>query len=888
MALILWFLLLTASSSLAQSLPAADKGGGGKARALGESGNLTQVEKALDDVSMEEDGMPASCTEGQVVEHGCDEKCVCVEGKLNCTQRCAPPLVRSILGTTDPKCVLKPTSDKCCSSLVCSNSDNEATSTATAKVCTFKNETYKYGDVFHDGCSSTCNCMENGEVTCKPRCPSNNRTAISDRCLSVADTKDPCCKILYCDVNIDDMSVDEILEYFKLVSAVPSNATSVLLNLDKMTYVDNVEAEVSEDEKTWTPAKTIGHQVVDLTPGKTYYFRVIINGLVSNVVSTTTPSMNTDSSKCLYKGNTYKIGEEFHDGCTALCACFKTGIECATIECPTDFGLDVLDPQCLSWETKPHDFVPNPPHCCPETVICTNNGSCTYKDELFDNWADIPDKLTGCEEKCYCENGKVNCRPRCLPVPNSPPSDLPCSPNDAILTHTPGEDNCCLQWTCGAKQNAAPPRRPMPGFPIHPSQHDPNGIVVHTLEAVDENNVRLIFSVPLVLVGLHGRVELRYTSDKENSDPSTWEQKVFAPANDLIATSELQFELDDLQPDTEYKIKITVVMRDIENSPASKILVVKTPPAASAATVPPMIPVEPDLRVTKVNSSWAVLEWRKFTEDELHFIDGVQLRYKEINGKVYQATPLIHRAVTSYTLEGLKPDSQYEIGIFFIPFPGQTTELQAQKTVHVSTTIENDPYKFELMLDVHHIKSTTVEISWTGVPYPEDKYVNIFRAIYQYEGGREYMNTFKVAKRDSPASTLIQGLKPDTRYRLWLEAYLTNGRIKKSNVKDFTTKQGVVSSGDVRQGKLEGSPLSEANDYYGPLIGVSILAAIAILTALGLLVVIARKHGHNKAPITAAVQRKSVPHTAAYDNPSYKTCESDISNGGKSITIEES
>ncbi|XP_014239871.1 putative epidermal cell surface receptor isoform X2 [Cimex lectularius] len=1368
MALILWFLLLTASSSLAQSLPAADKGGGGKARALGESGNLTQVEKALDDVSMEEDGMPASCTEGQVVEHGCDEKCVCVEGKLNCTQRCAPPLVRSILGTTDPKCVLKPTSDKCCSSLVCSNSDNEATSTATAKVCTFKNETYKYGDVFHDGCSSTCNCMENGEVTCKPRCPSNNRTAISDRCLSVADTKDPCCKILYCDVNIDDMSVDEILEYFKLVSAVPSNATSVLLNLDKMTYVDNVEAEVSEDEKTWTPAKTIGHQVVDLTPGKTYYFRVIINGLVSNVVSTTTPSMNTDSSKCLYKGNTYKIGEEFHDGCTALCACFKTGIECATIECPTDFGLDVLDPQCLSWETKPHDFVPNPPHCCPETVICTNNGSCTYKDELFDNWADIPDKLTGCEEKCYCENGKVNCRPRCLPVPNSPPSDLPCSPNDAILTHTPGEDNCCLQWTCGAKQNgtgpnvtnnsvketkmkqslshdgssvpflgpyspdilgkaekkhihtskekhnfpgpyifhdnttfnhtvkstvkptpltetqktnvneqrlndsatdhellkqkhknisekfetnvlintaspgseqinsqteislgvlnpnttiekvptdntspavhsnldtqngmsvsnndfssrppiminkgdnilppvavslpngpvnpdkqgtdkvkidsqnilpydktqpghelhagsenqnenankvpshgnpeysssmpnsfdsalsglwpshevpnkipigiinpdklnnqnekkpqnipenvpnvnpnlldhlleyhhyqekpvqnqgnyhnanhpqyeipqdrpnphdnsnqinpylhqqivtgkevakgvhqhvpyphfpehvnqvplqrpphlyhilpngpqrfpqppqfvspeelylvqnqqrlpqkqnvhpyfnsptshtrkepvhyqnpnspplglediidqirqhegtdshtkdthvivlasqppnagqAAPPRRPMPGFPIHPSQHDPNGIVVHTLEAVDENNVRLIFSVPLVLVGLHGRVELRYTSDKENSDPSTWEQKVFAPANDLIATSELQFELDDLQPDTEYKIKITVVMRDIENSPASKILVVKTPPAASAATVPPMIPVEPDLRVTKVNSSWAVLEWRKFTEDELHFIDGVQLRYKEINGKVYQATPLIHRAVTSYTLEGLKPDSQYEIGIFFIPFPGQTTELQAQKTVHVSTTIENDPYKFELMLDVHHIKSTTVEISWTGVPYPEDKYVNIFRAIYQYEGGREYMNTFKVAKRDSPASTLIQGLKPDTRYRLWLEAYLTNGRIKKSNVKDFTTKQGVVSSGDVRQGKLEGSPLSEANDYYGPLIGVSILAAIAILTALGLLVVIARKHGHNKAPITAAVQRKSVPHTAAYDNPSYK------------------
>lgn len=56
--------------------------------------------------------------------------------------------------------------------------------------------------------------------------------------------------------------------------------------------------------------------------------------------------------------------------------------------------------------------------------------------------------------------------------------------------------------------------------------------------------------------------------------------------------------------------------------------------AVPLTTLPPQIPVDLGLTVVDVNATWARLMWRKFTEFELQFIDGVQLRYKEKEGKV--------------------------------------------------------------------------------------------------------------------------------------------------------------------------------------------------------------------------------------------------------------
>lgn len=76
-----------------------------------------------------------------------------------------------------------------------------------------------------------------------------------------------------------------------------------------------------------------------------------------------------------------------------------------------------------------------------------------------------------------------------------------------------------------------------------------------------------------------------------------------------------------------------------------------------------------------------------------------------------------------------------------------------------------DPYTFSVELFSERVSGTTIDLGWTGVPSPQQKYVNLYRVLYVEDDKNsiETQSVFKVAKFDSMKSMRLKRLKMDTR-----------------------------------------------------------------------------------------------------------------------------
>ncbi len=106
----------------------------------------------------------------------------------------------------------------------------------------------------------------------------------------------------------------------------------------------------------------------------------------------------------------------------------------------------------------------------------------------------------------------------------------------------------------------------------------------------------------------------------------------------------------------------------------------------------------------------------------------------------------------------------------------------------------SDPFDFDIKLEVDYVGKQMVDLSWSGVPIPHQNFVNLYRVLY-LEANLNNVNdphsAFIVSNIDSIRSSRIGHLRPSTSYHVWLEAYLRNGKVIKSNVLDISTEPGI-------------------------------------------------------------------------------------------------
>ncbi|KAK8394527.1 hypothetical protein O3P69_006595 [Scylla paramamosain] len=487
----------------------------------------------------------------------------------------------------------------------------------------------------------------------------------------------------------------------------------------------------------------------DLQPATAYQFRVSFLDLVSSTSKATLLSSSSDpglaidaSQMCSHEGRYYKPGQEFYEGCSYVCICTESlEVHCAAIECPLSFGLELIDPDCLDWKIDP-DHIPEPPKCCGQ-MKCVSTSACQYMGQTYKNYDQIPREITGCSQVCTCNYGNVTCRDLCDPVPTIPPIDLQCAPEHAVIVTLPGE-TCCRAWQCAT--------------------HSVENEVISKphVSSLDASTIHLIFTTPSLYQGLPGELFLRYTSDPEGQpDPNTWMREVLVPMGSLIFQFEWDHMLTGLEPATEYTLQVVLTVQGAEPiySPVFTYTTMEEATDPPTTTPLPRLDIDAELYASEITKTSAKVSWRSFSDYELQYIDGVQVKYTQKNNLIPKFSQLFHHNNDQMDLRDLQPDSTYTVDLVFITHENQTTKVTNTKPITFTTLPEEDPYDFEISIRTGKITSQTAELLYSGIPEPEVKYVSVYRVVYINDNERTDSQTFKIPQSGQDKMVYINELK---------------------------------------------------------------------------------------------------------------------------------
>ncbi|RWS31371.1 epidermal cell surface receptor-like protein [Leptotrombidium deliense] len=859
--------------------------------------------------------------------------------------------------------------------------------------CFHGNKTFEIGEQFFDGCEYKCVCREGGLRECEERCPVYIDTVGYENCDWRPAPDDSCCTVPICDKQVPKMpkipepdssqvcvGKDEVIHTLddsweegdgclkrRCKCVLLSNSTvaeecsggcaSIPPSALKPTLECHKPELVVPEDSCLCPYVVCNHSVNRNLPPQ-------LPGPIRPPVSAPkTPKDHVIHNKqmCDYKGRKIEIGEEFHDGCRAICHCgVDTEVHCALIECPHNFGSHVSE--CFEWDVDPN-FVATPPDCCPPPK-CKNDGSCTFAGLRLPNFKAVPQHLLPCGTSCVCVNGNVTCDNQCPPLMDIPPASLPCPSSMAFRGYLPG-DTCCMHWMCRGNERpvycsqngkryklgeqwddqsvngiisrrrcqckaGAPGQQPIvqcyPGqcpqitdrhvkpspecpIPVVVTPDDPimcpyvvcnysedaghnrvNGKDLENVSFISLNatTVRVRFTLPSLLVGLIGHAELHYTTDP-STPGNQWSVQKFARPKRLFDTSNIEYHLTSLRPDTEYYFQIRIIIEALQSGPESEVYKLRLPPVPTikptTTEMPPIISIDAQLNVKPVDSTTVLISWRPLEIHEKNIIDGLQILYKrsEQSDKEWLKTPTIHREVNSYVLRDLLSGLSYTFDLFFITAEPFTTKIVSTKSVTVKLpTKPRDEFDFAVQVEQSdiHTDSSRCVVHLRRLPIPVNKYVNVVKISYKNVDAKSdtpLLQMFRVPSVDGTVT--LDGLQPQKHYKAWFDLYLANGHVITANAFDFNTKEAVKSGSNHvdsdQTNDAEALRESSANEaeiirpYYVALTVVTLFAIITGIGFVAILCVLMRTKCSAKAPITRA------PSESAYDNPTYKTYDGD-------------
>uniref|UniRef100_A0A673JRY1 Tenascin-like n=1 Tax=Sinocyclocheilus rhinocerous TaxID=307959 RepID=A0A673JRY1_9TELE len=285
---------------------------------------------------------------------------------------------------------------------------------------------------------------------------------------------------------------------------------------------------------------------------------------------------------------------------------------------------------------------------------------------------------------------------------------------------------------------------------------------------------------------------------------------------DLPATH-TQYSLEDLKPDTEYRVSLSSKRGDVTSEPIFESFTT----GLDAPT---------DLKAVDQTDSSITLEWKNSRSS----IDGYRIKYGPIAGGAHGEDMFPRRAgdTTWATITGLKPGTEYGIGV---------TAVQNERESEPVTTnalTDLDPPRD---LEVRDSTETTLELVWKR---PRAKISTYRLAFVSADGRRE-----EVELPATATAYTLSGLSPGMRYTVTLVAERGRRRSAPATVtastgerflvytvelKDFSGKwkEEVHLHGEVNDTKIRG--LKASTEYQVRLYGISnnqrssLLEAVAV------------------------------------------------------------